>query len=64
MKKKFIMINKLDAIRHETLGTSPEGTVHNLENRYDPGVRNLTPDCFSTDVSESHVLHIWWKIYR
>ena len=33
MKKKFIMINKLDAIRHETLGTSPEGTVHSLENK-------------------------------
>ena len=31
--KKFIIIDKLDAIRHETLGTSPEGTVHNLENK-------------------------------
>ena len=30
-QKKFI--DKLDAIRHETLGTSPEGTVHNLENK-------------------------------
>jgi len=28
--KKFIIIN---AIRHETLGTSPEGTVHSLENK-------------------------------
>jgi len=32
-QKKFIIIGKLDAIRHETLGTSPEGTVHNLENK-------------------------------
>ena len=33
LQKKFIIIDKLDAIRHETLGTSPEGTVHNLENK-------------------------------
>ena len=32
-REKFIIIDKLDAIRHETLGTSPEGTVHNLENK-------------------------------
>ena len=32
-QKKFIIIDKLDAIRHETLGTNPEGTVHNLENK-------------------------------
>ena len=32
-QKKFIIIGKLDAIRHETLGTSPEGTVHDLENK-------------------------------
>ena len=31
--KKIIIIDKLDAIRHETLGTSPEGTVHSLENK-------------------------------
>ena len=40
----YDIIDKLDAIRHETLGTSPEGrhetfgtspegTVHNLENK-------------------------------
>jgi len=28
-----MIIDKLDAIRHETLETSPEGTVHNLENK-------------------------------
>ena len=33
LQKKFIIIDKLDAIRHETLETSPEGTVHNLENK-------------------------------
>ena len=27
-----------------------------LKTRYDPGVRKLTPDCFSTGISESHVL--------
>ena len=32
-QKKFTIIDNLDAIRHETLGTSPEGTVHNLENK-------------------------------
>ena len=31
--KKFIIIEEQDAMRHETLGTSPEGTVHNLENK-------------------------------
>ena len=31
-QKKFIIIDKLNAVKHETLGTSPEGTVHNLEN--------------------------------
>ena len=30
---KFIITDKLDAIRHETLGTSPEGIVHSLENK-------------------------------
>ena len=35
-----------------------------LKTSYDPGVRKPTPDCFSTGVSESHVLRIWWKIYR
>ena len=33
LQKKFVIIDKLDAIRHETLGTSPDGTVHNLENK-------------------------------
>ena len=32
-QKKYIIIDKLDAIRNETLGTSPEGTVHSLENK-------------------------------
>ena len=32
-QKKCMVIDKLDAIRHETLGTSPEGTIHNLENQ-------------------------------
>ena len=32
-QNKFVIIDKLDAIRHETLGTSPEGTVHHLENK-------------------------------
>ena len=32
-QKKFIIIDKLYAIRHETLETSPEGTVHDLENK-------------------------------
>jgi len=32
-QNKCIIIDKLDAIKHETLGTSPEGTVHNLENQ-------------------------------
>ena len=27
-----------------------------LKTRYDPGVGKPTPDCFSTGVSESHVL--------
>ena len=27
-----------------------------LKTRYDPGVGKLTPGCFSTGVSESHVL--------
>ena len=31
--KEFIIIDKLDASRHETHGISPEGTVHNLENK-------------------------------
>ena len=35
-----------------------------LKTRYDPGVEKPTPDCFPTGISESHVLHIWWKIYR
>ena len=35
-----------------------------LKTGYDPGVGKLTPECFSTGVSESHVLRIWWKIYR
>ena len=35
-----------------------------LKTRYDPGVGKLTPDCFSTGISEWHVLCIWWKIYR
>ena len=35
-----------------------------LKTRYDPGVRKPTPDCFSTGISESCVLCIWWKIYR
>ena len=35
-----------------------------LKTRYDPGVGKSTPDCFSTGISESHVLCIWWKIYR
>ena len=35
-----------------------------LKTRYDPGVGKPTPDCFSTGISESHVLCIWWKIYR
>ena len=32
-QKEFMIIGKLDALRHGTLGTSPEGTVHNLENK-------------------------------
>ena len=32
-QKRFIIIDKQDAIRHEILGTSPEGTVHSLENK-------------------------------
>ena len=32
-QKKFIIIDQLDVIRHETLGTSLEGTVHSLENK-------------------------------
>ena len=32
-QNKFIVIDQLDAIRHETLGTNPEGTVHSLENK-------------------------------
>ena len=32
-QEKFIIIDKLDAIKNETLGTSPKGTVHNLENK-------------------------------
>ena len=35
-----------------------------LKTRYAPGVGKPTPDCFSTGVSESHVLGMWWKIYR
>ena len=35
-----------------------------LKTRYDSGVGKPIPDCFSTGVSESHVLRIWWKIYR
>ena len=35
-----------------------------LKTRYDPEVGKPTPDSFSTGVSESHVLRIWWKIYR
>ena len=58
LQKKFIIIDKLDAIRHETLGTSPEGTVHSLKTRYDHGVGKLTPDCFSTGISESHMLYV------
>ena len=30
---KFIIIDKLDAIRHKTLGISPEGTVPNLKKK-------------------------------
>ena len=32
-QNKFIIIDKLGAIRHETLETSQEGTVHNLKNK-------------------------------
>ena len=32
-QKKFIIIDKLDATSDKSLGTSPEGTVHNLENK-------------------------------
>ena len=32
-QKKCIVIDKLDAIRHETFRTNPEGTVHKLENK-------------------------------
>ena len=32
-----------------------------LKTRYDPGVRKPTPGCFSTGVSESHVLRIRGK---
>ena len=35
-----------------------------LKTRYDPVVRKLTPYYFSAGISESHVLRIWWKIYR
>ena len=28
-----MIIDKLDSVRQETLGTSPEGTIHNLENK-------------------------------
>ena len=49
----------MDPLRHEILGTSPEGTVHSLEN--DSGVGKPSPDCFPTGISESHVLHIWWE---
>ena len=34
-----------------------------LKTRYNPGVEKPTPGCFSTGISESHVLHIRWKIY-
>ena len=30
---KFIILDKLNAIRHEALGISLEGTVHSLENK-------------------------------
>ena len=33
-----------------------------LKTRCDTGFGKLTPDCFSTGISESHVLCIWWKI--
>ena len=61
MQKEFIIIDKLDAIRHETLGTNPEFII--LKTRYDPAVRKPTPDFFPTGISESHVICIWRKIY-
>ena len=42
---KFIIIDKLDAIRHKTLGTNPEGTVPNLKN--DDGHKNEDGDDIS-----------------
>ena len=45
-QKKCIIIDKLDTLRHETLGTCPEGTVHNIENRYDSGVWKMDPRLF------------------
>ena len=50
-------IDKLDAIRHETLGTSPEETVHSLENRVSSWGWKINPDC-SQWVSQSHMLYI------
>ena len=32
-QKKLLVIDKLEAIRYETVGTSPEETVHSLENK-------------------------------
>ena len=58
MQKKFIITDNMDALRHETLGTSPEGTVHSLKTRYDHGVGKPTPDCFSADISESHMFYV------
>ena len=45
-QKKCIIMDKLDAIMHETLGTSPEGTVHNLENKIRSWGRKTDPRLF------------------
>ena len=63
-QNKFIIIGKLDAIRHETLRTSPEETVHSLENKIWSWGWKTDPRLILNWLSESHVLRIWWKIYR
>ena len=44
-------------LRHETLGTSPEGTVHNLESKIGSWGQENRPRTVSQLVSQSHMFY-------
>ena len=58
-----MITDTLDAVRQETLGTSPEGTVRSPESKTWSWGWETDPRLFLS-WRLSHVLCIWWKIYR